>query len=371
MILNEELIGLSEDKYAQKDEFSYYYTIYRLTNLQNGRFYIGAHKTTNLNDYYYGSGLCIKSAIQKYGTKSFKKEYLFFLRTEKEMYEKEREIVNPEFIRHYKGIIYNLVVGGVGGAIHKDRSGEYFTFNGRTLTWDQWSKLYSKENHNLSGNAIKVRIKERNWDPYKAMTTPFQPISQTSDIYFTYKEETNNLRYFARKYHVGLCALHHRIFYNKMTIEDAIQSTRKVKAKKLWNKHNTEIVQYEFNGEKHSLKEWAEIKHIRLKTLVQRLKRDKFTIEEALSLEVKFGNNQNLRNIPLIRKPLTEEQKKKIKESHKNLKVSQKQKDHMSELGKQTKEKVWITDGIRSKRINKNESLPTGFRYGKVFKKSS
>ena len=53
-----------------------------------------------------------------------------------------------------------------------------------------------------------------------------------------------------------------------MTIEDAIQSTRKVKAKKLWNKHNTEIVQYEFNGEKHSLKEWAEIKHIRLKTLV-------------------------------------------------------------------------------------------------------
>ena len=33
LILNEELIGLSEDKYAQKDEFSYYYTIYRLTNL--------------------------------------------------------------------------------------------------------------------------------------------------------------------------------------------------------------------------------------------------------------------------------------------------------------------------------------------------
>ena len=43
----------------------------------------------------------------------------------------------------------------------------------------------------------------------------------------------------------------------------------------------------------------------------------------------------------------------------------------MSELGKQTKGKVWITDGIRSKRINKNEPLPTGFRYGKVFKKPS
>ena len=43
----------------------------------------------------------------------------------------------------------------------------------------------------------------------------------------------------------------------------------------------------------------------------------------------------------------------------------------MSELGKQSKGKVWITDGIRSKRINKNEPLPTGVIYGKVFKKRS
>ena len=41
----------------------------------------------------------------------------------------------------------------------------------------------------------------------------------------------------------------------------------------------------------------------------------------------------------------------------------------MSELGKQFKGKIWITDGIKSKRISKSESLPSGFRYGKVFKK--
>lgn len=90
-----------------------FYIVYKTTNQVNGKFYIGTHKTVDLNDDYLGSGKYLKHAIKKYGAESFKKEILFVFDNSEEMFAKEAEIVTVEFLSENN--TYNLKKGGFGG----------------------------------------------------------------------------------------------------------------------------------------------------------------------------------------------------------------------------------------------------------------
>lgn len=83
--------------------------VYKITNLINGKIYIGKHQTKDLDDGYMGSGKLLKQAIKKYGVENFKKDILFFCESKEEMDSKEKEIV--EVGPH----TYNLCEGGKGG----------------------------------------------------------------------------------------------------------------------------------------------------------------------------------------------------------------------------------------------------------------
>lgn len=87
--------------------------IYKITNTINNKIYIGAHSTEDVNDSYMGSGKALKAAQRKYGIGNFVKEILHVFDSHDEMYEKEREIVNLEFIN--RPDTYNIGIGGDGG----------------------------------------------------------------------------------------------------------------------------------------------------------------------------------------------------------------------------------------------------------------
>lgn len=90
-----------------------FFYLYEIKNNLNGKIYIGVHKTKSLNDSYMGSGQIIKSAIIKHGLQNFTKTILEYFENSNEMFLRESEIVNLEFLN--RDDVYNIHLGGCGG----------------------------------------------------------------------------------------------------------------------------------------------------------------------------------------------------------------------------------------------------------------
>jgi group I intron endonuclease len=95
-------------------ETKVYYYLYEVTNLVNGRTYIGQHITDDLEDGYLGSGKALKSAIKKYGRDKFKKEILAFANGPTSLNFMERCMVPLWWAELPTN--YNMVEGGGNGA---------------------------------------------------------------------------------------------------------------------------------------------------------------------------------------------------------------------------------------------------------------
>lgn len=102
-----------------------YYYVYQITNLINGKIYVGKHKSDKHpgENGYYGSGKQISAAIEKYGKENFKKEVLHFCSSLEEMSKREAEIVTEDFVKRKD--TYNMHKGGNGGWDHYNGSKEH------------------------------------------------------------------------------------------------------------------------------------------------------------------------------------------------------------------------------------------------------
>lgn len=125
--------------------------VYKITNTQNGHYYIGKHTTNNINDGYMGSGKLITQAIEKYGNENFKKEILFDFKTEQEAYEKEKELIPLEKTHTFDENCYNLIEGGNSGSMTEETKEKI----------RQSNKKYCGEKHSQYGTHRTQETKEK------------------------------------------------------------------------------------------------------------------------------------------------------------------------------------------------------------------
>lgn len=135
-----------------------YYGIYKITNLLNGKMYIGQHKTSNLDDGYMGSGLLIERAIKKYGKENFRKEWLMFCEDEEELNYMERVYVDQTWVD--RSDTYNLTLGGDISPFaskpkgwNKGKNNGFFGKRHSEANKKKWSEMKKGKAPNLSENS--------------------------------------------------------------------------------------------------------------------------------------------------------------------------------------------------------------------------
>ena len=139
------------------------YTVYKIINNLNQKYYIGVHKTDNPNDGYMGSGKAIKQAIDKHGKENFSKQILFLTENEEKAYNIEKELTSNFFDRNN----YNMKRGGIGGFTKENAikgynaanwSAEILSENGKNNV-KMFTKIELSQNGKKGGLALKGKPK--------------------------------------------------------------------------------------------------------------------------------------------------------------------------------------------------------------------
>ena len=132
-----------------------YYIIYKTTCKVNNKIYVGQHKTNDINDSYIGSGSLIREDIAKFGKHMFSREILFECKDSKELDEREKEIVDEDFIK--RDDTYNVQIGGCGF----DYTLGYKTFKDRM----DKNPEYAKRIQNIIKEKRELTLERRKKDP--------------------------------------------------------------------------------------------------------------------------------------------------------------------------------------------------------------
>lgn len=110
-----------------------FYYLYEIKNKVNNKIYVGVHQTKDINDGYMGSGTVINNAYKKYGKEMFVKTILEYFDTREDMIQREKEIVNEDFL--LRDDTYNVRRGGTGGFDYINKNGLNINRYERTDEW--------------------------------------------------------------------------------------------------------------------------------------------------------------------------------------------------------------------------------------------
>lgn len=120
--------------------------IYKTTCNVTGRWYIGMHSTSKLDDGYMGSGKRLRHSIRKYGVDNHTKEILEYCDSRELLIEAEKRYITFEMLCDNNCM--NIMSGGTGGATMTGRIQSEETIRKRVIsnTGKKRSEKYKKEN---------------------------------------------------------------------------------------------------------------------------------------------------------------------------------------------------------------------------------
>jgi len=132
--------------------------IYKITNIINGKIYIGKSNNKRFK-YYYGSGIKIKKAINKYSKENFKKEILFEAKNNI-----QADLIEKYYIKKFnsqnKNIGYNIANGGEGINKHSKETILKFIKRGK-LSIGYKNNFYGKHHSIETGKIISENNRNR------------------------------------------------------------------------------------------------------------------------------------------------------------------------------------------------------------------
>ena len=144
--------------------------VYCTTCTENGKIYIGVHKTENPDvfDGYIGNGLnmgwniknphtAFQYAVKKYGYNKFKRNILYVFDSEELAYAKEAEIVTKEFVKRRDN--YNTALGGIYSGTVYDTLYQYSLSGEFIKEWDSVGETVRY--YGCNSNRFNMAIKDR------------------------------------------------------------------------------------------------------------------------------------------------------------------------------------------------------------------
>lgn len=208
------------------------YIVYCTVCTENGKIYIGVHKTENpeVFDGYIGNGLHVgwniknphtafQYAIKKYGYSKFKRATLFVFTNEEDAYAKEAEIVNQEFVKRKDN--YNTCLGGLHSGIIYDSLYQYDLKGNFIKEWSSVGEVvkYYGCNNNRFNMAIKDKRSAFNsyWSKtyFDKLNITLYQKSKRSEIY------CYNLQGVLLKIYSSIKEIKNDLNFTKASIEDA------------------------------------------------------------------------------------------------------------------------------------------------------
>ncbi len=153
---------------ARKQKTIHY--LYKTTCLVTGRYYVGMHSTSKLEDGYMGSGKRLRYSIRKYGIDNHKKEILEFFESRDLLIEAEKKAITEDMITDRNCM--NLKLGGTGGFVNEEhrkkaQSAASKAFKEKILNDEEFKKSFSEiKKENTKKRILQGTIKfwKENYD---------------------------------------------------------------------------------------------------------------------------------------------------------------------------------------------------------------